>query len=63
MKRDARASYQTSHVRKTGTIHLKQMRDYCNIEMCRLHLDEIICKSRYPDTFDSLVNDPFFYSF
>ena len=44
---------------------LKQMRGCCNIEMCRLRLDEIMYRARYPsDIIDSLLKDnaAFFYN-
>ena len=42
----------------------KQMRGRCNIEMCRLHLDKITYRARYPsDIFYSLLKDiAFFYN-
>ena len=36
--------------------------EFVNIEMCRLHLDEIMYRSQYPDTFDSLVRDIAFFT-
>ena len=42
----------------------KQVGGCCNIEMCRLHLDEIMYGACYPsEIFDSLLKDTaFFYN-
>lgn len=44
--------------------NFKKMRGCCDFEICCLHLDEIMHRSQYPDTFSALVHDiAFFYTF
>ena len=39
------------------------MRGCCNIEMYKLHLDEIVYRGQYDGVFDALVRDnAFFYT-